>query len=82
MQPPCTPSLMRTPNTSPPSQDQVTAPLSDDQWRSMADLHNATGVRYILGLNLVVRDGGGGMREGGSRGRGCTTGMCWAEPMC
>ena len=77
MQPPCTSPLMRTPDTSPPSQDQVTAPLSDDQWSSMADLHNATGVQYIIGLNLVVRGGGEG---GGVGGRGCAQTDVCAEP--
>ena len=69
--PPCMPAPMPAPMHAPPHarpgtpQDQVTAPLSDDQWRSMADLHNATGVRYILGLNLVVRGEGRGRGQGG-----------------
>ena len=29
--------------------------LSDDQWQAMAGLHNNTGTRFMIGLNLLVR---------------------------
>ena len=37
-------------------QDRLLKPLEDDQWKAMRDLHEAVGVRYMIGLNLRVRD--------------------------
>ena len=37
-------------------QDRLLKPLKDDQWEAMRDLHEAVGVRYMIGLNLKVRD--------------------------
>ena len=36
-------------------QDLQNTSLTDGQWKAMANLHNVTGVRYMIGLNLKVR---------------------------
>ena len=37
-------------------QDTQDSPLTDDNWKAMRDLHTATGVRYMVGLNLAVSE--------------------------
>ena len=35
-------------------QDMLLHPLEDEQWQAMRQLHDVTGVRYMIGLNLKV----------------------------
>lgn len=37
-------------------QDKLEEPVEDAHWRSLAELHEKTGVRYMFGLNLMARD--------------------------